>query len=380
MSQNMPISATSRIPLIFAVLILSALLVTCSGGGGGTGAAQSSRNAAGTASLLLYATDDLSSYLQVIATITRVRLVNTSSAATCEALSSPVTLDIANLANVMQLSTLSTCPATNYNRIDLEFAQDVQLMDGAENTSSCRFASYLNDADQPLSLSCDATTGVCALEILGAVRSGSFDLLTTQVNKLALDFDLKKFTVQNFGDAANCSLAMKVLQLHEAEIIQRGSPEALSGSISKLDTAARTFTVANNGVNTLVNYAAVANADHPGIDALLQAAQDNGISVMVTSANLGGVNTTTIAASEIAVKLAGTVSSLVKAKSDYTFTLTYDSTRTMQVLSAPPLGKKHGNLVDGAWADVQFYGFDSVQGMYLSSLVSVQKPGTVTGN
>jgi len=52
----------------------------------------------------------------------------------------------------------------------------------------------------------------------------------------------------------------------------------------------------------------------------------------------------------------------------------------MTILSAPPLGKKHGNLVDGAWVNVQLYGYDSAQGVYLSSLVSVQKAGTKTDN
>jgi hypothetical protein len=52
----------------------------------------------------------------------------------------------------------------------------------------------------------------------------------------------------------------------------------------------------------------------------------------------------------------------------------------MTILSAPPIGKEHGNLVDGSWVNVQLYGYDSAQGVYLSSLVSVQKAGTETDN
>jgi hypothetical protein len=299
---------------------------------------------------------------------------------TCDVLSPPVSLDIANLANVMQLIASSTCPAAKYNRIDLEFAQSVQLMDSAENTSSCRFVSYLNDADQPNALQCDPATQTCTLEILGAVRSGAFDLVSTQVNKLALDFDLKKFTVQSFGDPVNCSLAMKALPLHDADIIQKAYPEVIAGSISNLDPVAHTFTLARGTVATTVNYANLVNANHPGIDVLLQTVQANGIRVMVSSADLGGLNATMLVASEIAVKLEGTVSNLTKTKSDRTFTLTYDSAKTMPILSSPPIGKKHGNLVDGAWVEVQLYGYDSASNMNLSSLVSVQKAGTKTDN
>ena len=317
----------------------------------GAVSASATLTALGSAKVLLYATDDISNYLQVIATFNKIRLVSTSAGVTCDVLSPPVTLDLANTANVMQLIASSTCPAAKYNRIDLEFAQSVQLMDSAENTSSCLFVSYLNDADQPNALQCDPTTNTCTLEILGAVRSGAFDLLSTQVNKLALDFDLKKFTVQSFGDPANCSMAMKVVPLHDADIIQKGNPEVISGSISNLNTVAQTFTLARGNVNTMVNYAAVVNANHPGIDALLQTVQANGIRVMVSSADLGGLNTNTVVASDISVKLEGTVSNLTKTKSDRTFTLTYDSAKTMTILSAPPIGKKHGNLVDGAWVD-----------------------------
>jgi hypothetical protein len=295
----------------------------------------------------------------------------------CDVLSSPVTLDIANLANVMQLSASLTCPAAKYNRIDLEFAQSVQLMDSAENTSSCLFVSNLNDADQPEALQCDPTTNTCTLAIPGAVRSGAFDLLTTQVNKLALDFELTKFTVQNFG-VAKCSMAMKVVPLHDVDIIQKGHPEMIAGSISNLDTVAQAFTLTRGNVNTTVSYAYVVNADHPGIDVLLQTAQDNGIRVMVSSADLDGLNA--VIASDLSLKLEGTVSNLTKTKSDRTFTVTFDSAKAMTILSSPPIGKKHGNLVDGAWVKVQLYGYDSAQGVYLSSLVSVQKPGTKTDN
>ncbi len=365
----------NNLSVIVAVLLSLALLMfSCGGGGGGAGG--NSTPPTKSANVILYATDNISDYLQVIATINKIRLVSTSAGVICDALSSPITLDIANLANVMQLSASSTCPAAKYNRIDLEFAQSVQLMDSAENTSSCLFVTYFDDADNT-NVQCDPTTNTCTLAILGAVRSGAFDLLSTQVNKLALDFDLTKFTVQNFGKA-NCSMAMKVVPLHDADIIQKGNPEVIAGSISNLDTVAQTFTLTRGHVNIIESYAKIVNSNHPGIDVLLQTAQDKGIRVKVSNADLGGLNTKMVVASDISVKLEGTVSNLTKTKSDRTFTLTltYDSAKTMTILS----GKKHGNLVDGAWVEVQLYGYDSAQGMYLSSLVSVQKSGTKTDN
>jgi hypothetical protein len=242
--------------------------------------------------------------------------------------------------------------------------------------------SYLDYADQPNALQCDPATGTCTLEILGAVRSGAFDLLSTETNKLALDFNLSKFTVQSFGDPVNCAAGVKVLPLHKADIVLKGYPEVVAGSISNLNTGAQTFTLTSGNVSTSVNYASVVNSNYPGISLLLQAVQANGIRVMVSSADL---NANTIAASDLAVKLEGTVSNLVKTGSKRTFTLTYtlptsNAAQTMTIISAPPKGKKHGNLVDGAWVEVQLYGYDSTQAAYLSSLVDVQKPGTKTAN
>jgi hypothetical protein len=370
----------TRIRIVTLIAVLFILLVTLSCGGGGGGAGDNSTPPTKSAKVLLYAMDDISDYLQVIATFNKIRLVSTGTGVICDMLSAPVTLDIAILANVMQLSASSTCPAAKYNRIDLEFAQSVQLMDSAENTSSCRLMSNLNDADQPEALQCDPAMNTCMLAIPGAVRSGAFELLSTQVNKLALDFDLKKFTVQGFGDPVNCLMAMKVVPLHDADIIQQGNPEIIAGGISNLDTVAQVFTLTRGNINTTVRYTNAVNANHPDIDVLLQTAQDNGILVKVSSADLGGLNTKTVVASDISLKLEGTVSNLTKTDSDRTFTLTYDSAKTMNILSAPPMGKKHGNLVDGAWVNVQVYGYDSAQGVYLSSLVSVQKSGTKTDN
>ena len=210
------------------------------------------------------------------------------------------------------------------------------------------------------------------------MRSGAFDLLTTQVNKLALDFDLKKFTVQGFGDSGTCSVAMKVMPLHDADIIQKRSLEVITGSISDLDTVAQSFTLTRGRATASVSYAKIAMADHPGIDVLLQTAEANGVLVMVSSANLGGLNKGRVVASDVSLKIEGTVSNLAKTKSDYTFDLIYDSVKTITIFSAPPAGKKHGKLANAAWVDVLLYGYDSEQGMYLSSLVSVQKSVTTT--
>jgi hypothetical protein len=359
----------------------------------GSLSANATLTALGSANVLLYATDDISNYYDVIATFNKVRLVSSSANVACDVLSAPVTLNIANLANVMQLIASSSCPALSYNRIDLEFAQSVQLMDSGENASTCLFASYLDYADQPNALTCDATAGTCTLEILGAVRSGAFSLLSTQVNKLAIDFPLNKFTVQNFG-ASNCSLTMKTLPLHDADISTKAYPEVITGTISNLDTVAHTLTVTIGNASRNVNYTAVAadNANHPGIDVLMQTVQANGIRVMVSSADLASLNTNTVVASDLTIKLEGTVSNYVKSGSDRTFTLTYSAaatpavtsnvsaTKTLTILSSPPKGKKHGNFGNGDWVSVQLYGYDSASGMYLSSLVDVQKTGTKTAN
>jgi hypothetical protein len=159
-------------------------LYSCHGGGGSDGG--SSSGAVG-----LYLTDDISLFTQVTATIDKVQLLNTGSGASCDLLTIPTAVNIAELANVMQLMNVTQCPAVPYNRIHLEFEKSVELTSGPtgtppDTTSLCSFVSYKDEGkgNQPNKLDCSGTT--CSLDINGAVN-----VLANQQNKLALDFNLK---------------------------------------------------------------------------------------------------------------------------------------------------------------------------------------------
>lgn len=224
------------------VLTAGVLLYSCSSGGGG--------GTTSSGAVAMYVTDDMSGYKQVIATINKIDILHTGSGASCSVFTGPLTLDIANLAGVMQLINVASCPAVPYNRIHIEFAKSVTLMNDAETTSTCMFTSYKDEHNNPNTLACGADT--CTLDITGAVN-----VLVNQQNKLALDFDLKNFDVEHFGIPSTCSVTMKVSPLHAGEMEARGHPEAFTGLVSGLSTSNKTFTLTRGNTAFSVFYSGI---------------------------------------------------------------------------------------------------------------------------
>ncbi len=341
-----------------AVLVLgftSFLLYSCGGGGGG--------GSASTATVGLYLTDDMSLFTQVTATINKVQVLNTGSGESCDLLTTPTAVNVAELSNVIQLVNVSECPAAPYNRIRIEFEKSVELTSGPtatppNTTSPCTFVSYKDEADHPNTLSCSGTS--CTLDINGAVN-----LLVSQPNKLALDFDLKNFDVVSFATPSLCSVTMKVSPLHAGDMEATGHPERLTGLISSLSTTDQTFTLTRGQSSFNVLYSGITTTQQPGLGSLLQRAEADGLRVRVTSANIDFV-TNTITASSISVKIEGTVSDLTAS----TFTLTYKDGKTMTVDYGTAVAE--GTLANGASVAVTLYGFDSVNSRFLASRVEVE--------
>lgn len=131
-----------------AFLFVGAFLIySCSGGSSGVGISSGTvnggSNGGGTSSgtVALYATDDLSDHKQVIATIDNVTVISTGSGTSCDVLTTPTTINIANLASVLQLLNVAACPAVPYDRLSIEFNKSVELMNAAGIQSSCSFTS-----------------------------------------------------------------------------------------------------------------------------------------------------------------------------------------------------------------------------------------------
>ncbi len=281
---------------IFLVAGLFAILFySCSGHNGG---------GASSAKVGLYITDDMADYKQVNATVTKVQVLQTGSGAVCDLLTTPVALDIAELSDVLQLVSVSTCAAVPYNRIHIEFEKSVELMSNATTTSPCSFTSYRDLGTAPNVLQCNGST--CSLDINGAVN-----VLVNQQNKLALDFVLKDFEVANFGDPAACSVTMKVSPLHAVDMGARGHPEGITGLISGLSTTDRTFTLTRGNTAFSVLYSGITPSRQPGIDSLLELAQTDSLRVKVVSSSIDFLSQT-IDATAVYVKVEGTVSTWIR--------------------------------------------------------------------
>lgn len=304
-------------PLFSAGLFFLVCLTIFACGGGG--------NQPSTGTVALFATDDISDYKQVTATINNVKLIHTGSGRSCEVLAGPENIDIANLSDVLQLIDVKNCEAGPYNRIHLNFAKSVSLMDAGDVMGTCEFVSY-KDKDSPgrnpKILQCGADN--CTMDINGAVN-----VLASRYNKVALDFDLKEFEVMNFPDPA-CTVTMKVSPLNASGMDDKkrtgGYSECISGFVSDLDAENDTFTLTRGKLRLEVDYsgASYGGEAQPGIDSLLTFAQDKRLKVKVKAESIdisgGGVT-----ASTVLVKAEGAVSDLDMINNTFTLSNQYKS-------------------------------------------------------
>ena len=336
-------------------LLIIPVLLSC-GGSGEEEYPAGSTSSTGPGTVAVFITDNISFYKQVIATVNSVSLVNSGTMTVCTILKTPATLDLSNLTNVAQFVDAADCPSGLYNSIDIGFQRDIQLMDQNEETSACRFTSYLGENHQQVTLSCDSN-GVCRMSIRGAVRQGAVQVLPGRTSNLGIDFDLKQFTVTGFGDSA-CSVAMKVYSVDAASLNNSGRAHGVTGNIANLNVSAKTFSLSRAGRSFIVDYSAIIPALQPGIDTLLQTAVANGLKVKVLGSSIN-LSANTIAASRIFVKVEGSVSDLLK-QPKWTFSL-----MAMQMSYRPP-AVIDGELKNGAWVAVTLDGYDPLPGYQVS--------------
>jgi hypothetical protein len=105
------------------------------------------------------------------------------------------------------------------------------------------------------------------------------NVLARKTEKLELDFDLKNFSVAGFGTPA-CQVTMKVSPLNASDMGRISHLEAITGLVSDLDTADKTFTLTRGHLSFSVLYSGITDLQQPGLDTLLRA-QDDRLSVRV---------------------------------------------------------------------------------------------------
>jgi hypothetical protein len=289
-----------------AIFAFCAFLFSCGGDG-------SVSVVASTGSVTFYATDDISNFQEVTATVNKVQLVETGTNTTCDILTTPETMNLTDLASLFELLSRTECPAQSYNRIHIEFERSVPLVDNTGfMNDTCMFTSYKDQNNNPNVLNCSRDT--CSLDITGAIN-----VLANKTSELALDFDLKNFDVSGL-DGSNCSVTMKVSPLNASDMngkMLQGYTTGVTGTISGLDTGARTFTITGKDMSFTVDYSGVTQT---GINDLLQLAENGGLQVGVRATD-SGISSGTIAASAIYLRVKGTVSGLDTEA--HTFDLAY---------------------------------------------------------
>lgn len=351
------------------IMILSLLLLPSCGG-----PPEDYAPGSGRGKVVLFLSDNISFYKQVVATITSVRLINSGTGEVCEVLGSPVTVDIANLTDIAWYANLADCAVGRYNRIDIALQRDVRLMNQLDVASSCSFAAALDESGAERPLDCDQGTGICTASIRGGSRDVWVQVQEDRHNDLGIDFDLKKFTVRGFGDPSACSVTLSASTLSAGDIKRSGRAHSITGGITALDIPGRTFTLVTSHVSLTIDYARVLPALQPNLDLLLQKAQDEGLRVNVRT---GGIDLQagTLPAGRICVKAAGTVSA-VTGPPQWTFTLSTGPSLTIAGSHRPPAAVQ-GTIADGAWVNVQFDGFHSGRMEYLAASIELLSPGTV---
>jgi hypothetical protein len=349
---------TGKKLVMLPLSLFLAVLISC----GSNNNTNNSTAASGTGTVSLYLTGDTSTYQKVNISIHQVTLINSGTQHSCKLLASPVTMDITELADIMELAGIGDCSAGIYNRIGVQLEQQVSLVNSSSESSSCRLAGQGVGS----ALSCDPLTGLCSYDLSGAVRRAAFEMLAGQVNNLALDFELSRFSVSNFGNSDACSLTIEMAALQPSAIISRGDPEALSGRVSGLDTAAGSFTLKSGHPPFLVNYRNVSDETQPGIDQLLQAAQDERFRIRVTAEHIN-VRERVVDASALSLTIEGTVSGLDPSQN--TLMLTHKPPDRSIHLNYEPPARVLCMLEDEARIAATVYGYDSLNDQYLASLV-----------
>ncbi|MDH3317659.1 MAG: hypothetical protein OER43_18085 [Gammaproteobacteria bacterium] len=341
---------------ILVTLLAAATLYACGSGGGGGGGGGS----AGSATVFGYITDDLGGYDSVKLTLNSAQLRHPSGRS-CEIIAGPPEFDAAELGRdqIVEHVDTTNCEAGPYNRLYVEFDENVTLRQTSiDPPQYCKFVSYYDDNSlRPNRLAC--TNGVCSLEITGAVN-----LIAGTRENVALDVDLKEFTVDT--TPTTCEVTLKVSPVRADNKLAAGYRTSLSGTVSGLDAGVDRFTLTVKGNPYTVDYTGV--TDQNGLDALLGRAATDELRTTVRCQTIDTSTTPhtciaqTVAAQPlkaISVKAKGTVSAWVD--SAQTFTLGYGAGTTLPVnyAKAAELGKVEGTLADNAVAEVELYGSDS---------------------
>jgi hypothetical protein len=343
--------------LSVSIAILATMYFISCGGGGSSG------GGASTGSVALYITDSpKDDYKSVKITLNDVYLLHTGTNTPCDILEKPVSgIDITDLSSILKLLDISSgCDSRSYDRIHVEFVQQVKLTDMNDTQDTCNFTSYKDKDNNPQVLQCKDKS--CFIDINDAVN-----VVEGQNNELTLDFELKDFEVVDFNSPDDCDVTIKVSPLNASEINAKyddGYEEGITGydSISNLNTSAKKFTLTAESGTFPVSYT---NVTTQGIDDLLNLAATDQLEVTVeaTSINLDGE---IIDASAIFVEVKGTVPSIdLNAK---TFMLTYQTSKTITVDYQN--AEVEGVLVDNANVEVKLNGYDVSN--YLSQEVEIE--------
>jgi hypothetical protein len=351
-----------KLLFIITIALAGAILIyACGGGDGGP---------SGTGMVYLYATDDfMDGYMSVSLVVRSVALLNTGSGSYCEVLAGPVKLDVPELEGVLSLLDVTQCPAVPYNRIRVALQKGVKLRDASGKSSDCSLASYKDEHMRPNALNC--TGDLCTLDITGEVNVFAF-----QGNMLGLDFDLKEFEVEHFGQP-RCSVTMKVSPLHADDMDDMdGYEEEVSGYITSLHTGADLFTITKKGMVFTVDYsgASYKGAPQPGLDGLLSFAFLHNLEVEVRCAT--GCTGPSITAAKVYVEAKGSVSGLNTMS--YTFTLVNTAKGfSVGVDYTEAVDRSHveGPLAEGARVEAELFGHDGTN--YLAREVEVEDTGGI---
>lgn len=346
-----------KIYFLLALISVVAVIYSCGGGGGGGGGT-------GTGKTALFITDDpADSFDAVKLKIAQIQVENTGTEDSCvlfNATNTPSSLpvNLTDLNNVLLLLSKTNCKPESFNRLKIDFNQDVIVGKG-DTSSICKLTSFKQEGSSnvPNVVHCD-NMGNCFVEINGAVN-----VLTNQFNKIALDFVLKDSDVENFPNS-NCTITFKTSPINASK---KEVLEAILGEISGLNTNTHTFALTEGDETFSVDYSSVTQTD---IDNLLGFAQSNNnldnLEVEVKCSTLD-FTTNQCTASEISVELEGTVQ---KLQDNNTFDLKIDATHTITVnISTAKIIGAIGNGVD---AEVTLNGFDSTNSAFIAAEVVVK--------
>ncbi|WP_029522422.1 DUF4382 domain-containing protein [Persephonella sp. KM09-Lau-8] len=352
-----------RIISLAAIISGGIFLFSCGGGGGSDSSTQSVQ-----ASLVLTDSpaDTMSS---IFVDITSVSLKHTGRNTECNLFTAdpqnnPLkNINLLELKDILYVINTTSCPEGNYNRLRIEFKNNIEVIDSDGNSYTCKVKEFnLGSNKQPNKPHCD-NNGNCFVEINGAIN------LLSKQSDVIVDFDLANSIIDIDTQTGDCEITFKmsplVLEHHKFKELESHKKIMFEGKITDLNTSSKTFILHNDDKDITVDYSAALNSQN-GLENLLTLASDMN-SKYELKVICNSLDSNTCLAGKVILEIKNVIVSNLDTTSK-TFQISINGSQTITVNYSN--AKIKGELSEGVNVEIELIGYSDDN--YIAKVIKVE--------